>query len=88
MNKTGKQYLQSGLDNLGLVYIPSAANFLCVDVGMESMPVYEALLQEGVIVRPVAEYGLPDHLRVTVGLPEENERFLDTLGRIIEELRA
>jgi len=88
MNKTGKQYLQSGLDNLGLVYIPSAANFLCVDVGMESMPVYEALLQEGVIVRPVAEYGLPHHLRVTVGLPEENARFLDTLGRIIEELRV
>ena len=88
MNKTGKQYLRDGLDKLGLGYIRSAANFLCVDVGMESMPVYDALLKKGVIVRPVAEYGLPHHLRVTVGLPEENERFLDTLGRVLEDLRA
>ncbi|MCZ6618448.1 MAG: histidinol-phosphate transaminase [Gammaproteobacteria bacterium] len=88
MNKTGKQTLRDGLDNLGFPYIPSAANFLCVDVGMESMPVYQALLKEGVIVRPVAEYGLPNHLRVTVGLPGENERFLHTLSRVIEKLRG
>ncbi len=88
MNQTGKKYLQDGLDQLGVAYISSAANFLCVDVGMESMQVYQALLNKGVIVRPVLEYGLPQHLRITVGLPEENERLLSILGPLLEELRA
>jgi histidinol-phosphate aminotransferase len=46
--------------------------------------VYEALLRAGVIVRPMAGYGLPQHLRVTVGLPKENDRFLGALGRALE----
>jgi histidinol-phosphate aminotransferase len=45
--------------------------------------VYERLLQDGVIVRPVANYGLPEHLRVTVGLPAENARFLQALSRAL-----
>ncbi|MCZ6855751.1 MAG: histidinol-phosphate transaminase, partial [Gammaproteobacteria bacterium] len=88
MNQAGKKTLQDGLDNLGLAYIPSVANFLCVDMGMEAMPIYQTLLNQGVIVRPVLEYGLPHHLRVTVGLPEENERLLSTLSTLLEELRA
>jgi len=82
MNREGKAVLGAGLERLGLDYIPSAGNFLTVAV-TGAAGVYQALLAEGVIVRPVAEYGLPDHLRVSVGLPAENERFLATLGRIL-----
>ena len=49
----------------------------------EAARVYEALLRQGVIVRPIAGYGMPEHLRVTVGLPEQNERFLASLGRAL-----
>ncbi len=83
LNREGMAQLEAGLRDLGLGWIPSAGNFLCVDVGREAAPVYEALLREGVIVRPVAGYGLPRHLRVTVGLPEENRRFLEALARVL-----
>lgn len=88
LNREGLVQLMRGLDALGLTYMPSHANFLLVRVTGDragAAPVYEALLRSGVIVRPVANYGLPDWLRVTVGLPEENARFLTalaaTLGR-------
>jgi histidinol-phosphate aminotransferase len=74
--------LVSGFVELGLRHIPSVGNFVCVDLGRPAAPVYEALLREGVIVRPVANYGMPNHLRVTVGLPEENDRFLKALGKV------
>jgi histidinol-phosphate aminotransferase len=47
------------------------------------MPLYQALLREGVIVRPVANYGMPTYLRVSIGLAEENERFLEALGKVL-----
>jgi histidinol-phosphate aminotransferase len=88
LNREGLVQIMRGLDALGLTYAPSHANFLLVRVAGNhagAAPVYEALLRSGVIVRPVANYGLPDWLRVTVGLPEENARFLTalaaTLGR-------
>ena len=63
-----------------LGFIPSQANFLTIDCGPVSktsgaQPLYEALLQQGIIVRPIADYGLPNHLRVSIGLPSENQRF-------------
>lgn len=78
MNTEGMHQLVQGFEILGLDHIPSAGNFVCVDVG-EAGRVYEQLLRAGVIVRPVANYGMPRHLRVTVGLPEENRRFLGAL---------
>jgi len=54
-----------------------------VDTGRPAAPLYDALLKEGVIVRPVANYGMPNHLRVTVGLPEENDRFIAALGKVL-----
>lgn len=83
LNRAGMAALSEGLSALGLAWIPSAGNFLAVAVP-DAKGLYQALLGEGVIVRPVAEYGLPDHLRVSIGLPEENERFLATLGRLLE----
>jgi histidinol-phosphate aminotransferase len=64
-------------------YIPSGGNFMCVDLRRPAAPIYDALLRLGVIVRPIAGYGMPNHLRVTVGLHEENARFLDALAQVI-----
>ena len=83
MNSAGMRQLIQGLDDLSLTYIPSVANFITFDVGRPAAPVYEALLRQGVIVRPIANYGMPNHLRVTVGRPQENERFLEALTKVL-----
>jgi histidinol-phosphate aminotransferase len=78
LNRAGLAQLLQGLDAIGVGYVPTHANFLLVHVG-PAAAVYEALLRQGVIVRGVANYGLPEHLRVSVGLPAENQRFLEAL---------
>jgi histidinol-phosphate aminotransferase len=82
-NLAGLQQLAAGFDALGLAYIESVANFIAVDTGQKAEPVYQRLLHEGVIVRPVANYGLPNHLRVSVGLPMENMRLLAALKKAL-----
>ena len=79
LNAAGMRQLTEGLRALGVAYVPSHANFLLVRVG-EGAAIYQRLLEQGVIVRPVAGYGLPEFLRVTVGLPTENRRFLDAMA--------
>ena len=64
--------------------LPSQANFLTFDCGRASTPVYEAMLHEGVIVRPLKSYAMPEHLRVTVGSEEENRVFLAALDAVME----
>jgi histidinol-phosphate aminotransferase len=92
LNYEGLKQLQNGLEALGLAYIPSCGNFLSVEVsgknGESAAGIYDALLREGVIVRPVANYQMPDHLRVTVGLPDENERFLAALAKVMPARNA
>ena len=83
VNRDGYNQLVAGFDALGLAYIPSAGNFIAVQVPGDASAIYEALLRQGVIVRPVALYGMPHHLRVSIGLPHENQRFLDSLGRLL-----
>jgi len=78
LNRAGMREIENGARALGLAFIPSHANFLLLRVG-DADRVYRRLLEQGVIVRPVANYALPEHLRVTVGLPAENRRFLDAL---------
>ena len=84
MGRTTKAFEDMGLD-----YIPSVGNFVCVNVssseGRNGLAVYETLLHEGIIVRPVANYGMPDFLRVTLGLPEENVKFVNTLRKVLKE---
>jgi histidinol-phosphate aminotransferase len=70
---------------LGLTFIPSYANFLTIDVG-DGQAVFQALLKRGVIVRPIANYELPRHVRVTIGLPQENARFLESLKAALAEV--
>jgi histidinol-phosphate aminotransferase len=82
VNAAGLKQLEAGFDRLELEYIKSYGNFITVRVGGAAR-VYGALLREGVIVRPIAGYGMPEHLRVTVGLPEQNERLLAALERAL-----
>ncbi len=83
INEHGLRQLILGIEQFGLGYIPSVANFLTIDVGRPAAEVYDALLKEGIIVRPVAGYGLPRHLRVTVGRERENRRFLKGLEKVL-----
>ncbi len=87
VNREGMRQLVEGFNRLALSFIPSVANFLTVDIGRPAKPVYEALLRKGVIVRPVGSYGMPNHLRVTVGVPEENKRFLAVLEAALQQDR-
>jgi len=82
-NREGMQQLEAGFARLGLDWIPSAGNFVAVDTGRSGADVYAALLQQGIIARPVANYGMPNHLRVTVGRADENARFLAALERVL-----
>ena len=88
-NLQGMRQIEEGAKRLGLDYIPSHGNFIAVRVaaGGKSAPeVYKRLLKRGVIVRPVGGgYGLPEHLRVTIGTAEENERFLGALAASLKE---
>ena len=78
LNAEGLARLQSAFDALGLAYIPSYGNFVLVKVG-DASGINQALLRAGVIVRPVGNYGLPEWLRVSIGLPQEIETFLTAL---------
>ncbi len=82
LNRTGMRQLTDGLARLGLEYIPSYGNFVSVRV-KDASGVFQKLLRAGVIVRPIASYGMPQHLRVTIGLESENARFLAVLAQAL-----
>ncbi|MDI6800813.1 MAG: histidinol-phosphate transaminase [Thermodesulfovibrionales bacterium] len=79
INEQGKQFLYRELDSMGLTYVPTEANFIYVSLDMQADEVYNALLRGGVIVRPVG----PREIRVTIGLPEENKRFIEAIKTVI-----
>lgn len=83
VNRQGVAQLQEGLQRLGLESLPTQGNFLLLDLKRPAQPVFDLLLREGVIPRPLAPYGLNEHLRVTVGLAEENRRFLAALEKVL-----
>jgi histidinol-phosphate aminotransferase len=83
LNDQGMQQLVAGVERLGLDFIPSAGNFLTIDLGRDAAAVDQALLRLGVVTRPIANYGLPNHLRVSIGLPDENGRFLRALEQVL-----
>ena len=87
VNRQGLLQLAAGFERLGLSYIPSFGNFICVDVG-DASAMFQFLLRQGVIVRPVAGYGMPRHLRISIGLAEQNERCLGALAAGIKQLSA
>ncbi len=82
-NNSGMVQLTNAFTQLGLQWIPSVANFVSVDLNRVAMPIYQALLQKGVIVRPVANYEMPNHLRISIGTEYENQKFIDALAQVL-----
>ena len=82
LNRRGMTQLVAAFRELGLEWIPSAGNFVTFKVG-DAIGVNQALLRQGVIVRPIAAYGMPHWLRVSIGLPEENARFIEALRQAL-----
>lgn len=82
-NRNGLSYLYGELDQLGIEYLPTQANFFLMKVGEDAPGVYEALLKEGVIVRTMTGYGLQHYLRISVGLPSENQKFIKALKKVL-----
>lgn len=80
INEQGKEFLYKELGAMGISYVPTEANFIYMPLKAESRDIYNALLKTGVIIRPVG----PNAIRVTVGLPEENRRFIEALKKIKE----
>jgi histidinol-phosphate aminotransferase len=78
------QQITDGLVKLGLGYIPSYGNFVAFRIG-NATAMYRRLLELGVIVRPIANYGMPDWLRVSIGLESENAKFLAALEKGINQ---
>ena len=79
VNKAGMEQLEAVFKELNYDYIPSVTNFITVDMGKPAGPIYQHMLEQGVIVRPVANYEMPNHLRVSIGLEEENAKFIRVL---------
>jgi len=84
LNDAGMQQFELGFQQLGLDFIPSKGNFICVDVKANAEQVFQSLLHQGVITRPVANYGLPQHLRISIGHEQENQSCLDALATLLE----
>ena len=80
----GMDFLTERIEELGCRVMPSETNFILVDVDRDAKSVYEKMLREGVIVRAMTAYGLPNHIRITVGLPEENLRCVEALQRVLK----
>lgn len=81
-NSEGLQFLYGEMKAMGQEYVPTQANFFLIKVG-KGKDVYDVLLRKGVIVRPMASYGLGEYIRVTVGTPEENQRFVEALRKTV-----
>jgi histidinol-phosphate aminotransferase len=88
MNEAGKAYLYDEFRNLGVKYVPSRANFILVDVGRSAADIYQKLLHERVIVRPLTPFGMETALRITVGTPDENRRLVKGLRAVLGVKRA
>jgi len=86
LNREGLRQLVASLEVAGISFVESAGNFVTVDTGRDAAAVYDAMLRAGVIVRPLANYGLPNHLRFSVGLPDENKRLLEAFGNALEQV--
>lgn len=82
LNRSGMQQIEAGLQVLGLRWIPSHGNFIAFEVA-DAPRINQGLLKQGVIVRPLGGYDMPRHLRVTIGLPQENTRFLEALKKAL-----
>jgi histidinol-phosphate aminotransferase len=88
MIEAGRHFLYDEFKALGLKYVPSRANFILVDVGRSAADIYQKLLHQGVIVRPLTSFGMDSTLRITVGTPEENRRLVKVLRAVLRKPAA
>jgi histidinol-phosphate aminotransferase len=79
----GLEFLAKALDKMGVTYFPTETNFFLIDIKGEADDLFEAMLRQGVIVRSMRSYGYPHYIRINVGLPEENRRFIEALQRVL-----
>lgn len=84
LNRQGMAQMTAGLEALGLNYIPSLCNFISVDFQEDALPIFEHLLTQGIIVRPLHPYNMANHLRVSIGTHEQNSRFLNALRGVFQ----
>ena len=84
INTQGRQFWREACEKRGLEYIPTVGNFITINFKRDAMPIYNDLLHEAIIVRPIANYGLPHHLRITISTLEENQQCLDALDKVLE----
>ncbi|MBE9551182.1 MAG: aminotransferase class I/II-fold pyridoxal phosphate-dependent enzyme, partial [Proteobacteria bacterium] len=88
LNKTvsdvhkGLRFLYQEVERLGFRYFPTQTNFFLIDLEQDAKIVFEKMLRMGVIVRPMTAYGYPNYIRISVGLPEENQRLVEVLGKV------
>jgi histidinol-phosphate aminotransferase len=80
----GLDYLTEALGKLKVKCFPTETNFFLIDVDQDAQSVFEAMLQKGVIVRPMTAYGYPRFIRINVGLAQENERFVRALANVLK----
>lgn len=83
--RAGKKTIELGLSQMGLSFVPSQTNYILIKVPQKAQEVYEAMLKKGVIIRSMKSYGLEDYIRVNIGLPEENRRFLRALKQVLDQ---
>ena len=83
MIEAGRHFLYDEFKNLGIRYVPSRANFILVDVGRSAADIYQKLLHQGVIVRPMTPFGMETALRITVGTPEENRKLVKAMKTVL-----
>jgi len=85
INEQGKKYLYQRFKELDVFYIPSETNFVTIDMKTDAREIAEAFQEKGIIVRPLTMYGQPTFLRVTIGMPEQNKRFVEEFARIYKK---
>lgn len=85
MNTLGKKLVEQRLTEMNMDYIPSLGNFITIHVKQPAQSIYQDLLHQGVIVRPLSAYDLPEHLRVTIGTEQQNIRFLESFQYVMEK---
>ena len=85
LNQEGKRFFYRNCEELNLEFVPTEANFVLIRTPVPGRELFKDLLQKGVVIRPVDNYGLPDHVRVSIGLPDENKRFFKALREALIE---
>src|SRR5215468_9024118 len=88
MIEAGRHFLCDEFTSMGLRYVPSRANFILLDAGRSGSDVFQRLLKEGVIVRPMSSFGMETALRITIGTPEENRRLIKALKKVLAEAKT